>query len=242
MKRKILFLLILITACSACAEEVISARDLIASICGDYKTASITDLNNALASIDDFQREQMNECAKARSIIELRIAKSGQHFIQNGNEHDGTYVPRFDSFMYAFHSEIESIDSNLASIILNSCWDKYNWKEHESYYIFKEYYGPKIRIEESSGYLSSFSISLYKGLFQSNEEQFKAITIAVAKALDPIAAELYDDSLLEDLNYSHVIDSPASYITMSYNIGVYEFSLTKSSTSVTLYVSLHLPD
>lgn len=242
MKRKILFLLILIIACSACAEEVIYARDLISSICGDYKTASIDDLNNALAIIDDFQREQMIQCAKARAIINVQIHKSGNHFIPNGNEHEGTYVPRFNSFMYLFHREIESIDSDLASIILDSCWDKQKWNEHEEYYLSKEYYGPKIRIEESSGYLSSFSISIYKGLFRSNEEQFKAITIAVAKALDPMASDEYFDSLLDDMHYSYVIDSPAEYINTSYNVGVYEFSLTKSSTSITLYVSLHLPD
>lgn len=162
--------------------------------------------------------------------------------VASANEPEGVFVPNYKTFMESLIEQVESIDSGLANAIREDCFVDGEWGS-PSDSINRVWYweiAPELRLYERSDYLSSLYITIEKEEMAENEDIFKQLIVAAATSIIPDADVAFEKALFENLYYEYVKDSPAGYITMYWNCGVYLFQFNKSSGEYSFQISLSL--
>lgn len=156
---------------------------------------------------------------------------------------DGVYVPSYRAFMESFTEQVKDINSDLYEAILEDCFADGEWKEPSKYSSNRLYcftVAPSLTIYEGNNFLDRISIKITRDKYEENKELFKSLILASATSIIPNADEAFKQTLFDNLYYDYVLDSPAGYITMYWNCGVYLFQFNKSSSDFTFEISLSL--
>lgn len=153
---------------------------------------------------------------------------------------NGVYVPGFQSFMGAFFEYAYNIDDEMTEDILEKCKDGDIWIAPDGDRLFGGYNGIILTIKESNGYLNSIDISIDKDLYQKREEDFKKYILSAAKAILPHEQDDFWEDFFDLIQYSYTVDSPAGYIVMYTNCDLYLVTITKTSSEVSVEISLSL--
>lgn len=148
---------------------------------------------------------------------------------------DGVFVPSFNVFMDRFSTQVQTIDHAVYDSVMEAFWVDNAWFIPEYNFAFSSR-KPKIDLNEVNGFLKSAKITISKDYFEENKEIFKALMLAAATSI----CEVNQETFYEDIYFDYVVESPAGYISMYYNSGVYLFDLTKSSRDMELEISLSL--
>lgn len=152
---------------------------------------------------------------------------------------DGFYVPSYKTFMDAFVSKATLIESYLAEAVLEECYVDGVWGENE-YRITS--YDSRSRIyldfDKGNGFLNSFTMEISKDQLKNFEDTFKGLMLAAATSIIVDADEAFEKSFFDNIYYDYAVKSPAGYITMYWNCGVYLFKVTKSSSDITFGIDL----
>lgn len=162
--------------------------------------------------------------------------------VASADEQEGVFVPNYKAFMESFTVKVELIDSGLAEAIRKDCYVEDKWCS-PSDSINRVWYwdiAPELRIYESSDFLSHIYITIKKDEMEEGEDAFKELVLAAATSIIPTADAEFEQKLFENLYYDYVKDSPAGYITMYWNCGVYLFEFNKSSDEYSFEISLSL--
>lgn len=160
----------------------------------------------------------------------------------SADEPQGVFVPNYKAFMESFTDKVRLIDSGFADAIIEDCYAEGEWQS-PSGSINNVYYweiDPQLRIYERSDYLSSLYITLDKDEMKDSEDIFIKLMLAAATSIIPNTDATFEQTLFENIYYDYVKDSPAGYITMYWNCGVYLFEFNKSSDEYTFEISLSL--
>lgn len=152
---------------------------------------------------------------------------------------DGCYVPSYKTFMGAFVSKATVIESDLAEAILEKCFVNGIWEENE-YSLTSYDSGSRIYFDfdKGNGFLNSFTMEISKDKIGKYEEVFKELMLAAATSIITDADEAFEQSFFDNIFYEYTKESPAGYITMYWNCGVYLFKVNKSSGDITFEISL----
>ena len=152
---------------------------------------------------------------------------------------DGCYVPSYKTFMDAFVSKATVIESDLAEAIREECFVNGEWEENE-YSLTSYDSGSRIYFDfdKGNGFLNSFSMKISKDKIGKYEEVFKSLMLAAATSIITDADEAFEQSFFDNIYYEYTMDSPAGYISMYWNCGVYLFDITKSSGDIDFDISL----
>ena len=154
---------------------------------------------------------------------------------------DGVYVPSYNAFMESFAGKIKDIDSDLWEAIHKDCfvdgqWIAPNNNSANRVYCFTA--SPELRIYEGNNFLNMLYISIPKDKLEKDEALFKDLILAVATSIVPNADAEFERTLFDNLYYDYALSSPAGYIVMYWNCGVYLFQITKMSNEIEFEVSL----
>lgn len=162
----------------------------------------------------------------------------------SADETAGVFVPNFQSFMNSFVPKVEAFNPDYAAEIREECFVDGKWVEPSSSnnYIYYYYLATDVRIREGNGFLDALYIDLPKDHIGKEEDIFKQLILAAATSIIPNSDAEFEQSLFENLYYNYVKESPAGYITMYWNCGVYCFSFSKSSSGYSLSITLSVYD
>lgn len=142
--------------------------------------------------------------------------------------------------MNAFVPKVEAINSDYAAEIREECFVDGKWVEPSTAnnYIYYYYLATDIRIFEGNGFLDDIYIDLPKAHIGKEEDIFKQLILASATSIIPDADEEFEQSFFNNIYYDYAKESPAGYISMYWNCGVYCFTFTKSSSGLQLSIDL----
>lgn len=162
----------------------------------------------------------------------------------SAEEPAGVFVPSFQTFMDAFVPKVEAIDPDYAAKIREECFVDGKWVEPatSSNNIYYYYLATKARFNEGHGFLNYIYIDLPKDHIDKEEDIFKQLILAAATSLITDAGEDFKKSLFENLYYDYAKESPADYISMDWQCGVYKFDFTKSSSGLQFSMTLSVYD
>lgn len=158
----------------------------------------------------------------------------------SADEPDGVFVPNYQAFMNAFVPKMESVTPDYAAKVREECFVDGKWVEPSSSYgsIYYYYLATELSIREGNGFLETIDIDLPKDHIGKEEDIFKQLMLAAATSIIPDAGEEFEQTFFENIYYDYAKDSPAGYITMYWNCGVYCFSFCKSSSGLQLTINL----
>ena len=150
---------------------------------------------------------------------------------------DGFYVISYKTFMEAFVNKVNLIHHDLATKIWEECYIDNAWTDTK-YDIF--IFNPRLDIgfSEGNGFLDRFSLDIATQNIAEGEVVFKKLMLAAATSIIADADEEFERTFFDNIYYDYAMSSPAGYITMYWNCGVYLFTLTRSSTGITFDISL----
>lgn len=150
---------------------------------------------------------------------------------------DGVFVPSYSVFMDRFFEKLITTDEELSEKFFSKYKQGNEWISPDSR-VYISGSKPMVKVRGKAGFLDSFRIEQNKDYFSQNEATFKQLIIDGATS---ICTDINTETLFDDIYYQYVIDSPAGYISMYHNCGVYVFNLTKSSSDITfeIYLSLY---
>lgn len=151
---------------------------------------------------------------------------------------EGIFVPSYNAFMQKFYSYVRVIDPNMADLVEEKCAGAEAWNDNDRDVLLLSSQKPYIYLNEGAGYLESVMIELRKGYSKEAERLFKLYVFAAGRAILPHATEEYWDGFFDLIQYDYTVSSPAGYISMYTNCGVYLVTLTKSSQWLSLDFTL----
>lgn len=154
---------------------------------------------------------------------------------------DGVYVPSYRSFMESFTGQIKNINNDLYQAIVEDCFVDGQWIEptNSSYNKVSCYTVPvDLRIYEGNGFPKDIYITIPREKLETDEELFKDIILAVGTSVITNADDKFKETFFDNLYYDYALNSPAGYISMYWNCGVYLFNTTKSSREIQCVISL----
>lgn len=162
----------------------------------------------------------------------------------SADETEGVFVPTYQAFMNAFVQKIEIINADYADAIREECFVDGKWVEPSSSYgdIYYYYLATDLRIREGNGFLNYLYIDLPKDHIGKEEDVFKQFILAAATSIIPDADEEFKQTFFESIYYDYAKESPAGYISMYWNCGVYCFGFSKSSSGLQLSISLSVTE
>lgn len=146
---------------------------------------------------------------------------------------DGVFVPSFNAFMDRFSAQVQTIDHAVYDSMMEAFWVDNAWFIPEYNFAFSSR-KPVLDFDEGNGFLDSAKVTISKDYFSENKEIFKSLMLAAATSI----CEVNQETFFDDIYFDYVVESPAGYISMYYNNGVYLFNLTKTSRDIELEISL----
>lgn len=161
--------------------------------------------------------------------------------IASADESEGVFVPTYKVFMESFTEKVQTIDSGLAEAIRNDCFVDGKWTSPKYDWVQYYYISTDVRIYEGSNFLDSIYITIPKYALEE-EQLFKNLIIAAATSIYPAADLEFEQSLFDNIRYDYVKESPAGYITMYWNCGVYAFMFGKMGDEYQFNISLSTYD
>lgn len=165
--------------------------------------------------------------------------------VASADDAEGVFVPTFKTFMSTLHPALQAIDSDFADAFAEEYYIDNEWiaKQYNTVYYYDQHRNRiEFETDERSGYVYSVEITMPVKKMDDWETLYKAVMVAVATSLVPDANVNFEQALFDSLYYDYVITSPVSTVSMSYNFGVYEFTLRKSSSSLQYRVWLYIPE
>lgn len=154
-------------------------------------------------------------------------------------ETEGIFVPSFQVYMDSFTSVLEELNEEFYEDLREDCFADGLWVGHaDSWRTYDYYSGLAITIDEGNGFLEDISIEISKDKMEKYEEEFKDIILSAARSVLVNPGDSFDQSFFDNIWYDYTMDSPAGYLTMYYNCGVYRFALTKSSSGISFSINL----
>ena len=255
MKRLFFLLLAIVLLFSSSFAEPITYNSESNTIIFDIASMPTSALKAWLEALDPSYAEYKNietmvfkELSKRGEIAWISQFKSNNSAAQattptqkpSNQQINGVFVPDFQYFMETFFHHSQHVDREMSEDILENCKDGDKWIEHEGFFLYGGYDGITIRIVEGNGYLDIVKITIDKKKYKGQEDNFKAYVRAAARGLLPHESDMFFGRFFESINYDYVLESPAGYISMYTNYGVYLVTLTKSSSEISVEFSLSL--
>lgn len=150
---------------------------------------------------------------------------------------DGVFVPSYSVFMDRLSEKLEVTNSELSEKFVAKYKQGGEWISPDSR-VYLSGNKPMVKVRGKAGFLDSFRVEQAKDYLSSYETEFKQLILDGATS---ICVDINTETLFDDIYYDYVVDSPAGYISMYYNSGVYVFNLAKSSSDITfeIYLSLY---
>lgn len=162
--------------------------------------------------------------------------------IASADEPEGVFVPTYKVFMESFTEKVTAIDSGLAEAIYNDCFVDGKWISPKHDWVQYYYISTDLRIYEGSSFLQSIYITIPEYAMKEEEQLFKDLVTAAATSIYPAADAEFELSLFSNIHYDYVKESPAGYITMYWNCGVYAFTFGKMGDEYQFHISLSVYD
>lgn len=160
--------------------------------------------------------------------------------LATAEESKGVFVPTYEVFIEKFASKVKTISPIMHEAIVEDCYIDGKWQAPSNYdnRIWDFYSAPIITIYTGNGFLESIRIKLAKSDLKKEEGFFKDLMLAAATSIITDADEEFVSNFFDNIYYDYTINSPAGYISMYWNCGVYLFDFTKSSSDLEFEISL----
>jgi len=162
--------------------------------------------------------------------------------VASADEPEGVFVPTYKVFMVDFVEKVKAIDSGLAEAIYKDCCVDGEWNTPTHEWVWYFSISTDLRIYEGSNYLESIYITIPQFAMEEEEQLFKDLIIAAATSIYPAADAEFEQSLFDNIRYDYVIDSPAGYMTLYWNCGVYAFKFSKMGDEYQFEITLTVYD
>lgn len=153
----------------------------------------------------------------------------------------GVFVPHFDTFMDELSEKLSSIDPEIYNAMIEDFSENDTWFIPD-YSISFSNRKPSLDFDAGNGFLESVRVKMLRKYYNDEaEDLFKKVMLAASTS---ICENTNEETFFDDIYFDYVIASPAGYMTMYYNNGVYLHKLTKSSDSYELeiYLSVYEAD